>query len=163
MQEILSMSDFTPHSVSPYLVCANARQAIAFYQQAFGAEQLLVINTADGGILHATLKINGSSMMLTEQNPESQGISHMSLSDSPVTIHLVVDDVDAVMHKAQQAGATVIMEPAERFWGDRFACLKDPFGHTWSLATPLRNMSEAEIQQAANSMMASKAEDENNL
>jgi PhnB protein len=154
------MSDFTPHSLSPYLVCTNAKQAIAFYQQAFGAEQLLAITAADGGILHATLKINGSSMMLTEQNPDSERVSHMSLDNSPVTIHLVVDDVDAVMHKAQQAGATVILEPAEMFWGDRFACLKDPFGHTWSLATPVRNMSEAEIQQAANSMMASKAEDE---
>lgn len=157
------MSDFTPHSVSPYLVCANAKKAIAFYHQAFGAEQLLTITTADGGILHATLKINGSSMMLTEQDPQCQAVSHMSLGNSPVTIHLVVDDVDAVMHKAQLAGATVIMEPAERFWGDRFGCLKDPFGHTWSLATPLRNMSEAEIQQAANSMMASKAQDEDKV
>jgi PhnB protein len=154
------MSDFTPHSVSPYLVCTNAKQAIAFYHQAFGAEQLLAITTADGGILHATLKINGSSMMLTEQNPEYQDLSHMSLDNSPVTIHLVVDDVDAAMHKAQQAGATVLMEPAEMFWGDRFGCLKDPFGHTWSLATPIRNMSEAQIQQAANNMMASEAEDE---
>jgi PhnB protein len=155
------MSDFTPHSVSPYLVCANAKQAIAFYQQAFGAEQLLAITTADGGILHATLKINGSSMMLTEQNPECEMPSHVSLGDAPVTIHLVVTDVDAVMHTAQQAGATVIMEPKEMFWGDRFGCLKDPFGHTWSLATPVRDMSEAEIQQAANSMMSSDAGDEN--
>jgi uncharacterized glyoxalase superfamily protein PhnB len=156
------MSDFTPHSVSPYLVCANAKEAIAFYCQAFGAQQLLTINTADGGILHATLKINGSSMMLTEQNPEYQGASHMSLGDSPVTIHLVVEDVDAAMHQAQQAGATVTMEPAEMFWGDRFGCLKDPFGHTWSMSTPVRNMSEAEIQRAANLMMASKTQNEDN-
>lgn len=156
------MSDFTPHSVSPYLVCANAKEAIAFYQQAFGAQQLLVINTADGGILHATLKINGSSMMLTEQNPETYGASHMSLGDSPVTIHLVVDDVDAAMLKAQQAGATVIMQPAEMFWGDRFGCLKDPYGHTWSLATTLRDMTEAQIQQAADEMIANKAQAEDN-
>lgn len=147
------MSDFKEHSVSPYLVCANAVEAIEFYKKAFGAEQIVAIKTPTGGILHATLNLNGSSVMLTEKNTECKAVGPATLGGSPVSIHLIVDDIDATMQQAEQAGAKIVMPAEDMFWGDRFGCLQDPFGHSWSLATHIRAVSQEEAQRAANEMM----------
>ncbi len=141
-------------AISPYLVCANATAAIDFYKEAFGASVDLLTLTPDKKVMHATLIINGATLMLTEENPQFQSISPATLGGSPVTIHLSVDDVDEAFAQAQAAGATVVMPPGDMFWGDRFSCVKDPFGHSWSLATKVRDMTPKEIQDAADALFA---------
>lgn len=140
------------HSVSPHLVCAGAAKAIDFYKAAFGATENVRLPMPDGRLMHACLTINGSSVMLVDEFPEmcSQGPS--ALKGTPVTIHLMVDDVDALTAKAVAAGAKVIMPVADMFWGDRYGVIEDPFGHRWSIATPQRAMSVEDIQAALKAM-----------
>lgn len=143
------------HPVSPHLVCRGASDAIAFYERAFGATKMIVLPGPDGKIMHGCIAINGSSVMLVDENPEYGLKSPMLLGGSPVTMHLIVDDVDAFTDKALAAGATVVMPVADMFWGDRYGVIEDPFGHHWSIATPTREpMTEAELQEVAKSAFA---------
>jgi PhnB protein len=138
------------HRLSPHLVCDGAADAIAFYVAAFGAEELVRLAGPDGRIMHACVSINGSSVMLVDENPEYGMTGPKSLGGSPVTIHLVVADADAAYARAVEAGATGRMPVAEMFWGDRYGLVEDPFGHVWSLATPQRApMSTDELAAAA--------------
>lgn len=145
------------HSVTPHLVCKGAATAIDFYREAFGAAELVSLAGDDGKLIHACLTINGSSVMLVDEFPEMNCVSPASLGGSPVTIHLAVDDADAWVARAEAAGATVVMPVAEMFWGDRYGVVKDPFGHSWSLGTPVRQLSEAELRDAARKAMAEGA------
>ena len=99
--------------------------------------------------MHACVRINGSSVMLVDENPEYGLRGPNSLHGTPVTIHLMVADVDGVVAQAERAGAVVVMPPADMFWGDRYGVVEDPFGHRWSIATPQRTLSIAEITAAA--------------
>lgn len=136
------------NAVTPHLVCAGAAGAIAFYKQAFGATEMIRLAGADGKLMHACLCINGSSVMLMDDYPEHGATSPKTLGGTPVTIHLVVDDVDTVVATAVAAGATVVMPVADMFWGDRYGVIEDPFGHRWSVATPKHQMTEAELHAA---------------
>lgn len=140
------------HSVTPHLVCAGAGAAIDFYKAAFGATEMLRLAGPEGKIVHACLLINGSSVMLVDEMECAKG--PVALGGTPVTIHLVVDDADAWVERASRAGATVRMPVAEMFWGDRYGVVEDPFGHSWSFGTPVRTMSEDELQAAALAAMA---------
>jgi uncharacterized glyoxalase superfamily protein PhnB len=147
------MSDATPDggaiaSVSPYLICAGAADAIEFYRRAFGAEETVRAPGPDGRLIHACLRINGATVMLSDEFPAYGMVGPNALGGSPVTIHLMVPDVDAAFARAVEAGATVTMEVADQFWGDRYGSVKDPFGHNWSLATHLRDMTREEIVAA---------------
>ena len=143
-------------SVTPYLICAGAVDAIAFYKRAFGAEEIVRLPTPDGKLMHACLRINGSTVMLSDEFADYGMVSPTTLKGSPVTIHLMVPDVDAAFARAVEAGATVTMEVADQFWGDRYGSIRDLFGHNWSLATHVRDMTPEEIQAAmAGSMPAS--------
>lgn len=124
------------HRLSPHLVCAGAADAIEFYKKAFDAEEMVRLPGEDGKLMHAALVINGSSVMLVDENPDWGLLGPKALNGSPVTIHLMVADVDAVAAKAVEAGAEIVMPVAEQFWGDRYGVLRDPFGHLWSIATP---------------------------
>ena len=104
------------HALSPHLVCAGAAAAIDFYRQAFGAVELIRLPGPDGKLMHACVSINGSSVMLVDEYPEHGGLSPQALGGTPVTIHLIVDDVDAVVARAVAAGATVVM-PVEDMFG----------------------------------------------
>ncbi len=138
------------HTVTPHLVVADAAAAIAFYQEAFGAEELIRVPTPDGqGVLHAEIKIGDSPVMLADELPEFGGRSPQSLGGSPVAIHLYVEDVEAVFKRAVDAGATAVMPPTDMFWGDRYGRLTDPFGHYWSLATHMRDPTPEELQAGA--------------
>ena len=137
------------HSVTPHLVCAGAAEAIEFYKQAFGATEMIRLPGSDGKLMHACVSINGSSVMLVDEFPAMGGTSPKTLKGTPVTIHLIVDDVDAFVERAVEAGATVIMPVADQFWGDRYGVIEDPFGHHWSVATPKRPMTMEEIREAA--------------
>jgi uncharacterized glyoxalase superfamily protein PhnB len=142
------------HAVTPHLVCAGAADAIEFYKQAFGATEMMRLPGPDGKLLHACVSINGSSVMLVDEFPEMGGTSPRTLKGTPVTIHLIVDDVDAFVERAVAASATVVMPVADQFWGDRYGLIEDPFGHRWSVATPKRQMTMEEIREAARAMSA---------
>ena len=140
------------HSVTPHLVCAGAAKAIEFYKQAFGAEEGARLPGPDGRLMHASVKIGDSQVMLVDEMPEWGALGPKSLKGSPVTIHLYVDDVDAVVARAVSAGAKVTMPVADQFWGDRYGKLEDPFGHHWSVATHVRDVSMEEAQKAMREM-----------
>jgi PhnB protein len=139
--------------LSPHLVVAGAADAIAFYKKAFGATELMRLEGQDGQLMHACVSINGSSVMLVDENREWKAFSPKTLGGTPVTIHLMVDDVDKTTDQAVAAGAKVIMPVADMFWGDRYGIVEDPFGHQWSIATTKKFMTEAEIKAAAQKAM----------
>jgi PhnB protein len=141
------------HALSPHLVCAGAADAIAFYKAAFGATEMMRLPGPDGKLMHASIQVNGSSVMLVDENPAYGMLSPRSLRGSPVTIHLIVKDADAVVKQAAAAGATVRMKVQDMFWGDRYGLVEDPFGHLWSVATPQRTMTAEEIAAAAKAAM----------
>lgn len=145
------------HAVTPHLVCDGAAAAIDFYKKAFGATELMRLGMDDGKIMHACLSINGSSVMLVDEFPGMGAVSPTLLGGSPVTMHLVVDDADAWVARAEGAGATVVMPVEEMFWGDRYGVLRDPFGHPWSVGTPVRKLSEVELRDAARVAMSEGA------
>ncbi|MEA2984374.1 MAG: PhnB protein [Alphaproteobacteria bacterium] len=135
--------------VSPHLIVAGATEAIAFYEKAFGAKLLIKLEGQDGKLMHACISINGSSVMLMDENVPWKTLGPKTLGGTPVVIHLMVEDADAFAGQAIAAGATVILPVSDMFWGDRYGIVADPFGHHWSIATPVRNMTEAEIKIAA--------------
>jgi uncharacterized glyoxalase superfamily protein PhnB len=146
------------HSLTPYLICKNAAEAIAFYTKAFNAVEQVRLPGPDGKVMHATLKIGDSMLMLTDEWPEHQSFGPNTLKGTPVTIHYYVPDVDASFKQAVDAGATVTMPVTDMFWGDRYGQVKDPFGHSWSLATHKRDLSAEEIQKAMAAMECSSQE-----
>ena len=136
--------------LSPHLVCDGAAKAIDFYKAAFGAEEVMRLPGADGRLMHASVMINGAMVLLVDEMPEHGVLGPVKIGGTAVTLHLVVPDVDAAMARAEAAGADVIMAAADQFWGDRYGVIKDPFGHNWSIATPLPNAprTEAELNDA---------------
>ena len=136
-------------ALSPHLVCAGAASAIAFYKEAFDATEMMRLPGQDGKIMHAAISINGAPVMLTDENIQYGNKSPTTLRGTPVTLHLLVTDVDKVFAQAVQAGAKPVMPVADMFWGDRYGIVEDPFGHRWSIATPKKNLSQAELMEAA--------------
>ena len=151
-------SNRTP-TLTPHIVCAGAADAIDFYKRAFGAEELMRVPGEDGKLMHAAVSIDGAMLMLVDENREWGIQSPLSLGGSPVTLHLSVPDADAAIARAEAAGATVVMAAHDAFWGDRYGLVKDPFGHSWSVAHPLRDtaMSEDELRAAARDAMCGQA------
>jgi PhnB protein len=142
------------HTLTPHLVCHSAVDAILFYVKAFDAMELARLAGPDGRLMHAVVKIGDSPLMLVDEFPEQQTLGPLSLKGSPVTIHLYVDDVDATVARAVEAGARITMPIADMFWGDRYCRLQDPFGHHWSVATHVRDVSPEEIRQSVLKMGA---------
>ena len=140
------------HTVTPHLVCAGAGAAIDFYKKAFGATETSRMPGPGGKLMHASVRIGDSAVMLVDEMPEWGSLGPKALKGSPVVIHLYVDDVDAFTARAVAAGAKVTMPVADMFWGDRYGQLEDPFGHRWSVATHVRDVSPADMQQAMQKM-----------
>src|SRR5512140_1958253 len=136
------------HSVTPHLVCAGATDAIEFYKKAFNATEAGRLAGPQGKLMHAMIRIGDSCVMLVDEFPEMGALGPKALKGSPVTIHLYVDDVDAVVKRAVAAGAKITMPVDDMFWGDRYGRLEDPFGHHWSVATHTHDMSVEEMKQA---------------
>lgn len=136
-------------AVTPHLVCADAAKAIDFYVRAFGAAEHGRLTGPDGRLWHALITIGGAAVMLVDEFPEMGSVGPLALKGSPVTIHLYVEDVDAAVERAVAAGARATMPVADVFWGDRYGQLEDPFGHRWSVATHVRDVSPEEIAAAA--------------
>jgi uncharacterized glyoxalase superfamily protein PhnB len=140
------------HTVTPHLVCAGAADAIEFYKKAFGAVEQARLPGPGGKLMHAMIRINGSAVMLVDENPEWGMVGPKALKGTPVTIHLYVEDADAFVARAEKAGAKVTMPVSEMFWGDRYGKIEDPFGHHWSVGTHVRDVSMEEAQQAMQKM-----------
>ncbi|HEY1581906.1 MAG TPA: VOC family protein [Chthoniobacterales bacterium] len=140
------------HTVTPHLICAGAAEAIDFYKRAFGAVELGRLAGADGKIMHASLRIGDSMVMLNDEMPERGALGPKLLKGSPVTIHLYVEDADAVFTQALKAGATATMPLDDMFWGDRYGKVEDPFGHHWSIGTHLRDVSPEEMKKEMEGM-----------
>jgi len=150
------MPQFIPNgmsTISPHLVCAGAGDAIELYKKAFGAEEMARLAGPDGRLMHGCVRIEGSTVMLVDEYREWGMKSPLTLDGTPVTVHLYVADVDAFFARAVEAGATITMPIQDMFWGDRYGVLKDPFGHSWSAATHLRDVSPDEIGEAMQKSM----------
>jgi PhnB protein len=146
------------HTLTPFLTCRDAARAIEFYKQAFGAKvRGGVAKGPDGKVMHAELQIGDSVIMLSDEFPEFGSRSPQSIGDSGMGLHIYLDGVDAAFDRAVKAGATVEMPVMDQFWGDRYGKLKDPFGHKWSIATHVKDMSEDDMKKGMDEAMA-KAE-----
>jgi PhnB protein len=136
------------HSLTPHIVCNSAAAAIEFYKKAFGAEEMLRMPGPDGKLIHAMIRIGNSMLMLVDEMPGMGARSPKLLGGSPVTIHLSVPDAHATMRQAEATGAKITMPVTDMFWGALYGVLEDPFGHSWSVATQVRDLSPQEIQAA---------------
>lgn len=146
------------HSITPYLVVKDASRAIDYYKRAFGAKEISRMDGPNGKIVHAEIKIGDSMLMLMDEMPGSGSRSPQSLGGSPVNIFLYIDKVDDVFHQAVSAGAKVDMPVADMFWGDRYGKITDPFGHSWSLATHVKDVSPQEMKKGMQDAMAKAAQ-----
>lgn len=136
-------------TVTPHLCCAGAGEALEFYLKAFGATELCRVPGTDGKLLHAAIGIGDSQVFLVDEFPDFGALGPKSRGGTAVTIHLQVEDADALFARATEAGAKVVMPMSDAFWGDRYGLVEDPFGHRWSIATHIRDVSPEELAQAA--------------
>jgi PhnB protein len=139
-------------SVTPHLICAGAADAIEFYRKAFDAVEMVRLPGPQGKLMHAMIRIGDSAVMLVDENPDCGMLGPKSLKGSPVTIHLYAEDVDVFVARAVAAGAKITMPPSDMFWGDRYGALEDPFGHRWSVATHIRDVTPEEMRKAMQKM-----------
>jgi uncharacterized glyoxalase superfamily protein PhnB len=140
--------EYCMNTVTPHIVCAGANEAIEFYKKAFGAKEVMRLPGPNGKLVHGSIQIGNSNIMLVDENPEWHCLGPLALKGTPVTIHLQVENSDAMFAQAVAAGATVKMPVADTFWGDRYGIVVDPFGHNWSIATHVRNVSPEEMKEA---------------
>ena len=140
------------HTVTPHLICAGAAEAIEFYKQAFSAVELTRMLGSDGKVMHASIRIGDSVLMINDENPDWGTFGPKALKGSPVTIHLYVENADATFEQAVRAGAKVTMPLDDMFWGDRYGKVEDPFGHQWSIGTHVEDVTPEEMQKAMEQM-----------
>ena len=134
---------------TPYLCVKGAAKAIDFYVRAFGAKEQMRMPQPDGRIGHAEIRIGAAPIMLADEFPEMEFRSPESLGGSAVNILVYVENVDALVKRAVLAGATLARPVADQFYGDRVGVLKDPFGHSWSFASRIENLTPQEMLRRA--------------
>jgi len=147
------------HSVTPYLVVDDAAKAIEFYKKAFGAEEKYRLPMG-GKIGHAEIKIGDSFVMLADEFPDMGHLSPKARGGTTVSLLIYLPDVDAAFQKAITAGATEKKPLENQLWGDRMGTLTDPFGHVWSLATHVEDVSEDEIARRFEEFLAKQKQTE---
>ncbi len=140
------------HTITPYLTARSASEAIEFYKTAFGATEIGRLVMPDGGIAHAEIKIGDSNIMISEESEDWGNLSPQALNGSPVNLCIYVEDANAVFAQAISAGATVLREVEDQFYGDRMGSLTDPFGHIWSIMTHLEDLTFEEMQTRMDAM-----------
>ena len=138
--------------VIPYLSCRNASEAIEFYQRAFGAVETMRMAGPDGKIGHAELLIGDANVYLADEHPDIDFLSPQSRGGAGLTLHMYVPDVDAFFTRAEAAGAKITRPVADQFYGDRQGMLVDPYGHVWSLATHIEDVTPEEMDRRAKEM-----------
>jgi len=142
--------DYVPqgyHTVIPYLIVKGAAHALEYYQQVFGAQEVMRMPGPNGIIMHAEIKINGSTVMLADEMPGMDFKSPQSIGGSPVGLVVYVEDVDACVARAAGKGARVLKEVQDQFYGDRSGTILDPFGHQWTVATHIEDVTPEEMQR----------------
>ena len=144
-------------TVTPYLIVRGAAAAIDFYRTAFGAAERMRMDAPGGAVGHAELLIGGSLVMLADEMPEMGWSSPAAIGGTPVSPHLYVDDVDAVVERALAAGAALSRPIADQFYGDRLGMVIDPFGHVWSISTHIEDVSPEEIRRRAEALFGGQA------
>ena len=143
------------HSISPSFTFKSSQKAMDFYKKAFGAKVLDVFPNLTGpGIMHATIAIGDSILMMGDEKPGQQCKSAEALGGSPISFFLYVPDADAAFKQAVSAGCTVEMSVAQMFWGDRAGSVKDPFGYSWMVATHTKDLTKEEIRSSAEAFFA---------
>jgi PhnB protein len=142
------------HTVTPYLAVEDAAEAIEYYKKAFGAKERVRMDAPGGKIGHAELEIGDSLVMLSDPFPQASTRPPKDLGGTTASVFLYVEDVDALTKQAVDAGATVTMEVADQFWGDRFGTVTDPFGHVWGIATHVEDVPPEEMAARAKQAMA---------
>lgn len=144
------------HTATPYLIVKDAARAIEFYKEAFGATELMRLETPDGNLMHAEIMIGDSPIMLCDECPEWNALSPQSIGGTAVSIVIYVEDVDSVVKRALAAGATLQMQVEDQFWGDRMGTVTDPCGHKWSIATHREDVAPDEIITRAKALFGGK-------
>lgn len=144
-------------SVTPYLIVDDARAALAYYEEAFGAKELLRLDGPGGSVAHAEFQIGGSRVMLASEFPEMDALSPKSVGGTAVSLLVYTEDVDATFAQAIAAGGTVLRAVADQFYGDRSGTLQDPFGHKWTLSTHIEEVAPDELKRRADSLFGEAA------
>jgi uncharacterized glyoxalase superfamily protein PhnB len=145
------------HEVFPYLMVRDAKAAIAFYQQAFDATELVRLVEPSGRIGHVELKLGPAVLMVCDEYPEYGMVGPRGDQFTGCTIHLHVDNADAMGERAVAAGATMLMPPTDQFYGERSCRLRDPFGHTWLIGHSIEKLAPEEMQRRYTAMLAGEA------
>jgi PhnB protein len=143
------------HSVTPYLVIKGAAAAIEFYRQVFGATEVLrLAGAAPDQIGHAEIMIGDSHVMLADECPEMEFRGPKSIGGTPVSLMVYVTDVDAVFQRALAGGAKEMQPLTDKFYGDRAGTFEDPFGHVWTVATHVEDVTQEEVERRAAALYA---------
>ena len=145
------------HNVTPYLFVRSAASAIDFYKNVFGATEVMRMAGPNGKIMHAELRIGDSIVMLADENPQTGVMSPQTIGGFSAGLHLYVENVDAVIQKAIDSGAKLLRPIKNQFYGDRSGSLLDPFGHMWSVATHIEDVSPEEMRKRATAAMSQTA------
>ncbi len=135
------------HAATPYLIVNGAAKAIDWYKNVFGAKEEMRFNTPDGKIGHAEIKIGDSYIMLADEHPDMGYRGPQSVGGTPVSIMLYVEDVDSVFKKAVANGAKSKQDLKDQFYGDRNGTITDPFGHVWTIATHIEDVTPEEMKR----------------
>jgi PhnB protein len=142
-------------SITPYLILDGAAKAIDFYKKAFGATEIMRMESPDGSkIGHAELKIGDSIVMMADEHPQMGYRSPKALGGTPVSLMVYVEDVDTVAKRAVSAGAKELRPVVDQFYGDRSGTFADPFGHVWTISTHVEDVPPAEMEKRAAAAMA---------
>jgi PhnB protein len=140
------------HELYAYLRLENASKAIDFYREAFGAKEKFRLTDPGGRVGHAELLLGGTTLMLSDEFPELGIRGPKSIGGTSATLHLHVDDADEVIRRALAAGAEIVREPQDHFYGERSGTLRDPFGHEWNIGHEIEKVSPAEMQRRYDEM-----------
>lgn len=143
-------------TLSAYITIKGCSEAIEFYKKAFGAKEIGRLLMPDGSIAHAEIEIEGSLLMIADENIEWGNKGPLTIGGNPMTFGLYVKDVDAAFQKAVDAGGTVAMPITDMFYGDRVGQVMDPFGYKWMIGTHVKDVSYEEMQKIYNEMLAAK-------
>ena len=141
------------HTLVPYLHVNDAARTIEFYASVFGATEKIRLTDPAGRIGHAALDFGGTTLMLAEEFPEYGILGPLTLGGASATIHLEVDDADAVIRRAAEAGAEIESEPEDQFYGERSGWVRDPSGHRWNIGHKLEEVTPEEMQRRFTAMM----------
>lgn len=145
------------HTLTAYLAVDDAAAAIDFYGRAFGAKERVRMAGPGDSVMHAELEIGDSLLMLSDPFPQASTKPPKELGGTSASIFMYVEDIDSMYKQAIDAGASSLMEPDDMFWGDRFGSVQDPFGHSWTIATHIEDVSPEEMEKRSEAFMAQMA------